>query len=121
MTRMLIQPILLSADQVACVVPSECQKFCGRGTGCSALAYPVLVLGVMPHGKKWTFPPRVPWLPLGRQVRGASRNGFLTSQTITLHVEASCVLGGVSIGSLRPLLPSHTEVHILTEAQPIHI
>eukprot|EP00072_Mus_musculus_P067739 XP_017169502.1 PREDICTED: solute carrier family 5 (sodium/glucose cotransporter)-like isoform X5 [Mus musculus] len=41
---------ILYPDQVACVVPSECQKFCGRGTGCSALAYPVLVLGVMPHG-----------------------------------------------------------------------
>ncbi|XP_031204097.1 sodium/glucose cotransporter 1-like isoform X2 [Mastomys coucha] len=41
---------ILFPDQVACVVPSECQKFCGQGTGCSALAYPVLVLGVMPPG-----------------------------------------------------------------------
>ncbi|XP_017457186.1 uncharacterized protein LOC365549 isoform X2 [Rattus norvegicus] len=41
---------VLFPDQVACVVPSECEKFCGRGTGCSALAYPVLVLGVMPSG-----------------------------------------------------------------------
>ncbi|ERE88029.1 sodium/glucose cotransporter 1-like protein [Cricetulus griseus] len=39
-------------DQVACVVPSECQKFCGRGTGCSVLAYPMLVIRVMPSGLK---------------------------------------------------------------------
>nr|XP_042121968.1 sodium/glucose cotransporter 1-like isoform X2 [Peromyscus maniculatus bairdii] len=43
---------ILFPDQVACVVPSECQKFCGRRTGCSTLAYPVLVLGVMPSGLK---------------------------------------------------------------------
>ncbi|KAL6041088.1 hypothetical protein STEG23_008928 [Scotinomys teguina] len=43
---------ILFPDQVACAVPSECQKFCGRRTGCSALAYPVLVLGVMPSGLK---------------------------------------------------------------------
>ncbi|XP_051009204.1 sodium/glucose cotransporter 1-like [Acomys russatus] len=41
---------ILYTDQVACVVPSECQKFCGRRTGCSALAYPVLVMGLMPSG-----------------------------------------------------------------------
>ncbi|XP_028641529.1 sodium/glucose cotransporter 1-like [Grammomys surdaster] len=41
---------ILFPDQVACVVPSECEKFCGQVTGCSALAYPVLVLGVMPPG-----------------------------------------------------------------------
>ncbi|GAB1295246.1 Predicted gene 5134 [Apodemus speciosus] len=39
---------ILFPDKVACAVPSECRKFCGRGTGCSALAYPVLVLGVAP-------------------------------------------------------------------------
>ncbi|OBS72113.1 hypothetical protein A6R68_13309, partial [Neotoma lepida] len=39
---------ILFSDQVACVVPSECQKFCGRRTGCSILAYPMLVIGLMP-------------------------------------------------------------------------
>ncbi|MEJ1288123.1 putative gene 5134 [Cricetulus griseus] len=43
---------ILFPDQVACVVPSECQKFCGRGTGCSVLAYPMLVIRVMPSGLK---------------------------------------------------------------------
>ncbi|XP_040588358.1 sodium/glucose cotransporter 1 isoform X2 [Mesocricetus auratus] len=43
---------ILFPDQVACVVPSECQKFCGRQTGCSVLAYPVLVIGVVPSGLK---------------------------------------------------------------------
>ncbi|XP_036023087.1 sodium/glucose cotransporter 1-like [Onychomys torridus] len=43
---------ILFPDQVACVVPSECQKFCGQRTGCSTLAYPVLVLRVMPSGLK---------------------------------------------------------------------
>ncbi|XP_060225330.1 sodium/glucose cotransporter 1-like [Meriones unguiculatus] len=41
---------ILYTDQVACVVPSECQKFCGKQTGCSVLAYPVLVIGIMPPG-----------------------------------------------------------------------
>ncbi|CAO2608459.1 Sodium/glucose cotransporter 1 [Lemmus lemmus] len=43
---------ILYTDQVACVVPSECQKFCSRQSSCSALAYPVLVIGVMPSGLK---------------------------------------------------------------------
>ncbi|CAH6789838.1 sodium/glucose cotransporter 1 [Phodopus roborovskii] len=43
---------ILFSDQVACVVPSECQKFCGRQTGCSSLAYPALAIGVMPSGLK---------------------------------------------------------------------
>ncbi|KAL1771389.1 sodium glucose cotransporter 1-like [Sigmodon hispidus] len=43
---------ILFSDQVACVIPSECQKFCGRQTGCSALAYPMLVIGLMPSGLK---------------------------------------------------------------------
>ncbi|XP_038198849.1 sodium/glucose cotransporter 1-like [Arvicola amphibius] len=43
---------ILFPDQVACAIPSECQKFCGRQSSCSALAYPVLVTGVMPSGLK---------------------------------------------------------------------
>uniref|UniRef100_A0A8C6QW30 Sodium/glucose cotransporter 1-like n=1 Tax=Nannospalax galili TaxID=1026970 RepID=A0A8C6QW30_NANGA len=41
---------ILFSDQVACVVPPECQKFCDSQTGCSTLAYPVLVTKVMPSG-----------------------------------------------------------------------
>ncbi|XP_041491116.1 sodium/glucose cotransporter 1-like [Microtus oregoni] len=43
---------ILFPDQVACAVPSECQKYCGGRSSCSALAYPVLVIGVMPSGLK---------------------------------------------------------------------
>lgn len=113
---MFMWPFLLAADQVACVVPSECQKFCGRRTGCSTLAYPVLVLGVMPSGKKWALPPRATWLSLERQVGVRIQVGFLTNQPIILHVEAVCVLGAVSTGasllysgrSIGPCLPSNT-------------
>ncbi|XP_005360269.1 sodium/glucose cotransporter 1-like [Microtus ochrogaster] len=43
---------ILFPDQVACAVPSECQKYCGGRSSCSALAYPALVIGVMPSGLK---------------------------------------------------------------------
>uniref|UniRef100_A0A8C4MM28 Sodium/myo-inositol cotransporter 2 n=1 Tax=Equus asinus asinus TaxID=83772 RepID=A0A8C4MM28_EQUAS len=40
----------LFADQVACVVPSECKKHCGTRTDCSPIAYPVLVVELLPDG-----------------------------------------------------------------------
>uniref|UniRef100_A0A8C5KPE5 Predicted gene 5134 n=1 Tax=Jaculus jaculus TaxID=51337 RepID=A0A8C5KPE5_JACJA len=40
----------LFPDQVACVVPSECEKYCNTRTGCSPLAYPMLVIALMPSG-----------------------------------------------------------------------
>uniref|UniRef100_A0A8C0WKU0 Uncharacterized protein n=1 Tax=Castor canadensis TaxID=51338 RepID=A0A8C0WKU0_CASCN len=40
----------LFPDEVACVVPSECQKYCGAETTCSLLAYPMLVTAVLPTG-----------------------------------------------------------------------
>ncbi|XP_061025232.1 sodium/glucose cotransporter 1-like [Eubalaena glacialis] len=42
---------VLYTDRVACVVPSECEKYCGARTGCSPLAYPVLVVELLPSGK----------------------------------------------------------------------
>ncbi|XP_037679387.1 sodium/glucose cotransporter 1-like [Choloepus didactylus] len=41
---------VLYPDKVACVVPSECQKYCGTRAGCSAIAFPVLVMALMPNG-----------------------------------------------------------------------
>ncbi|XP_077016278.1 sodium/glucose cotransporter 1-like isoform X2 [Tamandua tetradactyla] len=41
---------ILFPDKVACVVPSECQQYCGTRTGCSAIAYPLLVMELMPNG-----------------------------------------------------------------------
>ncbi|XP_077016534.1 solute carrier family 5 member 4-like isoform X2 [Tamandua tetradactyla] len=41
---------ILYTDKVACVVPSECMKYCGTEVSCSNYAYPTLVLELMPDG-----------------------------------------------------------------------
>ncbi|MEQ2285186.1 Sodium/glucose cotransporter 1 [Ameca splendens] len=41
---------ILYSDVVACVDPDECQKHCGASVGCSNVAYPKLVLDLMPNG-----------------------------------------------------------------------
>ncbi|XP_049475046.1 sodium/glucose cotransporter 1-like isoform X4 [Panthera uncia] len=41
---------ILFPDKVACVVPSVCERFCGTRTGCSSIAYPVLVVELLPEG-----------------------------------------------------------------------
>ncbi|XP_056408318.1 sodium/glucose cotransporter 2 [Hyla sarda] len=41
---------VLYPDEVACVVPSECQRICGAEIGCSNIAYPKLVVKLMPQG-----------------------------------------------------------------------
>ncbi|XP_029778074.1 sodium/glucose cotransporter 1-like [Suricata suricatta] len=41
---------ILFPDKVACVVPSVCERFCGTRTGCSSIAYPVLVVELLPKG-----------------------------------------------------------------------
>ncbi|XP_007448465.1 PREDICTED: sodium/glucose cotransporter 5 isoform X2 [Lipotes vexillifer] len=38
------------ADDVGCVVPSECLRACGAEIGCSNIAYPKLVMELMPAG-----------------------------------------------------------------------
>lgn len=38
-------------DEVACVDPSECEKYCGASVGCTNIAYPKLVVDLMPDGK----------------------------------------------------------------------
>ncbi|KAG8521868.1 Sodium/glucose cotransporter 5, partial [Galemys pyrenaicus] len=40
----------LSTDDVGCVVPSECLRACGAEIGCSNIAYPKLVMELMPIG-----------------------------------------------------------------------
>lgn len=44
----------LFADEVACVVPSECKKYCGMQASCSPIAYPLLVVELLPSGKQWS-------------------------------------------------------------------
>ncbi|XP_004592072.2 solute carrier family 5 member 4 [Ochotona princeps] len=41
---------ILYPDNVACVIPSECEKQCGIDVGCTNYAYPTLVLELMPAG-----------------------------------------------------------------------
>lgn len=40
-------------EEVGCVVPDECKRVCGTEVGCSNIAYPKLVVSVMPDGEKW--------------------------------------------------------------------
>ncbi|EHB04733.1 Sodium/glucose cotransporter 1 [Heterocephalus glaber] len=39
-------------NQVACVVPSECEKYCGAQRSCSPVAYPRMVVSLLPTSKK---------------------------------------------------------------------
>ncbi|XP_060598058.1 sodium/glucose cotransporter 4-like [Ruditapes philippinarum] len=41
---------ILFPDEVACVDPEECTKYCGNPVGCSNIAYPKLVLEILPTG-----------------------------------------------------------------------
>ncbi|NXO89285.1 SC5A9 protein, partial [Certhia brachydactyla] len=41
---------VLYPDEVACVDPEVCRRVCGVAVGCSNIAYPKLVIGLMPNG-----------------------------------------------------------------------
>lgn len=41
----------LPPDEVACVVPEVCKRVCGTEVGCSNIAYPRLVVKLMPNGE----------------------------------------------------------------------
>uniref|UniRef100_G3TNS8 Sodium/glucose cotransporter 1 n=1 Tax=Loxodonta africana TaxID=9785 RepID=G3TNS8_LOXAF len=41
---------ILYTEKIACVVPSECKKYCGTEVGCTNIAYPTLVVELMPNG-----------------------------------------------------------------------
>ncbi|XP_030005035.1 sodium/glucose cotransporter 1 [Sphaeramia orbicularis] len=41
---------ILYADVVACVDPAECDYYCGASVGCTNIAYPKLVVDLMPNG-----------------------------------------------------------------------
>ena len=51
----------LSPDKVACAVPSECEKHCGAAVGCTNIAYPTLVVELMPNGEIRPHWWRLPW------------------------------------------------------------
>uniref|UniRef100_A0AAX7TTK7 Sodium/glucose cotransporter 2 n=1 Tax=Astatotilapia calliptera TaxID=8154 RepID=A0AAX7TTK7_ASTCA len=41
---------ILYTDEVGCVVPELCKNICGTEVGCSNIAYPKLVISIMPDG-----------------------------------------------------------------------
>ncbi|XP_053521032.1 sodium/glucose cotransporter 1-like isoform X2 [Artibeus jamaicensis] len=43
---------ILYTDKVACITPSECEKHCGARTTCSPIAYPALIVGLLPKGAR---------------------------------------------------------------------
>lgn len=43
--------LYLSSEKIACVLPSECEKYCGTKVGCTNIAYPTLVVELMPNGE----------------------------------------------------------------------
>ena len=42
-------------DRVACSVPEKCMEICGSKAGCTNIAYPELVLKLMPTGELRVF------------------------------------------------------------------
>ncbi|GAV02437.1 hypothetical protein RvY_13004-3 [Ramazzottius varieornatus] len=42
---------VLFPDDVACVVPEICEKVCGSREGCTNIAYPKIVIELLPAGK----------------------------------------------------------------------
>ena len=43
---------VLYPDEIGCVDPEICQKICQNPVSCSNIAYPKLVLGIMPEGNR---------------------------------------------------------------------
>uniref|UniRef100_A0A673X671 Sodium/glucose cotransporter 1 n=1 Tax=Salmo trutta TaxID=8032 RepID=A0A673X671_SALTR len=41
---------ILYPNEVACVEPEECLRYCGASVGCTNIAYPKLVVDLMPNG-----------------------------------------------------------------------
>jgi len=42
--------LFIILERVACSVPEKCMKICGSAAGCSNIAYPELVMKIMPTG-----------------------------------------------------------------------
>ena len=48
----MLTDVYSAISQVGCVDPSVCQEVCNNPAGCSNIAYPRLVLGIMPEGMR---------------------------------------------------------------------
>ncbi len=53
---MIIIPGMISRvlfnEEVGCIDPEECMQFCGSRKGCSNVAYPKLIIDMMPDGAR---------------------------------------------------------------------
>lgn len=63
---------LSPVDEVGCVVPEVCKRVCGTEVGCSNIAYPKLVVSIMPNGNCTSL------LPSTSQLRFHSSVVFLS-------------------------------------------
>ena len=43
------------SDEIACADPKKCHDICNNEAGCANIAYPLLVLRVLPAGKLFVF------------------------------------------------------------------
>ena len=52
-----ILKFIFSTDEIGCIEPDKCKKICNSESGCSNIAYPLLIIKMMPPGKrdKWIW------------------------------------------------------------------
>ncbi|XP_004716425.1 sodium/glucose cotransporter 1-like [Echinops telfairi] len=78
---------VLFTDKVACVVPSECLRHCGTSTGCSFIAYPILMVKLLPSCKFFTIlllAVSLVWVPAEVKTQDSLLVDYMQSLTIYL-------------------------------------
>lgn len=88
----------LSPDEVACVVPEVCKRVCGTEVGCSNIAYPRLVVKLMPNGEGASTGGR-PWRLPGKEPLDAlvSRDSLLASAHRSARTHAGSHAGRADV------------------------
>lgn len=89
---------VLFTDEVGCVLPEECEKICGNPISCSNIAYPKLVLHLMPQGM--------------RGVMVSVMLAALISDLTSIFNSASTLFTVDIYGSLRPNSSNYTKLTI---------
>nr|KAF6491015.1 solute carrier family 5 member 2 [Molossus molossus] len=111
---------ILYPDEVACVVPEVCKRVCGTEVGCSNIAYPRLVVKLMPNGRLLG----TDWGPADGSGAPHSRVFLrLWQLRSTLHVPGTPLRGALpllchrALCLLWPAHPCHLPVHSTHPAQ----
>lgn len=102
-----------STDQVACAHPEICQKVCSNPSGCSDIAYPKLVLELLPTGNALLTPPTAPensqkgshWLGSDLRVEQTPASEPKPQVQISLKVKIVTIQGLTSIMLFEALPP----------------